>query len=179
MKESVANVLKKARDEMSLGRKLSKQASYARRAPEKECLPHYAKAKQLLEGVLQRDRKNREALLMMSEISEAALDYESAIKYIGLAFEAGEPKTKKTVKRLALLRESANSWRELVLDPESLRALGDFLEAVGVGPDHSTMDVTREWLSAKSDFDPDEVISALERRGAFSDFQVLANVVYG
>ena len=115
---------------------------------------------------------------MMSQISECLMDFNSAIEYLGRAITAGEPKTKKTLKRLALLRENAAMWRELFLTPASLRELGNYLEANKVGPRNRTMELTKKWLVAKGVDNPDKVIQSLESYGAFSDFQVLSNVVY-
>jgi hypothetical protein len=41
------------------------------------------------------------------------------------------------------------------------------------------MQFTQEWLEINDVANLDKVLAALEQRGAFSDFQVLANVVHG
>ena len=116
---------------------------------------------------------------MMSQVTECLLDYDTALAYLNRAFDAGEPKSKRALKQLALLRENSHAWRELGLTPEMLRELGDHLEAEGVTPDHKTLRLTRGWLIENHIGDPEAVIAALERRGAFSDFQVFANICYG
>lgn len=179
MQDPLNETLEVARQELLLGVKLSKQGSYARRAPDAESLPHFHEADRLLKEILKGDPSNREALIMMSQLSESVLDFPAAIHYLNKAFDAGEPRTKKSLKRLALLKDNAKTWKRLKLSPASLRSLGEYLEGMGVGPNHRSLDLTREWLAANVDDDPEELIAALEDRGAYSDFQVLANVVKG
>lgn len=179
MADEVQHSLRAARESLRFGMNMSNQASYARRAPSSESIPHLAHAREILEGILIEVPDDREALIMMSQISECLLRYENAIDFINRAIDAGEPKSKKLLKRLALLRESCEAWRDLRLSPEMLRKLGERLDAEGVDSSDTTLRVTRDWL-VKNDVEaPDEVIAALQRRGAFSDFQVLANVVRG
>jgi hypothetical protein len=179
MQDPTADFLKAGRDSLLAGVQLSRQCSYARRAPEPASLPHFAQARVFLDEVLRRHPDHQEALMMMSQLSENVLDFRAAIDFLERAFDVGEPKTKKSLKRLVRLRESAAEWEDLLLSPSELRGLGDYLEANRVGSNHRTLQLTRAWLTASGMHDPDRVIGALERRGAFSDFQVLANVVYG
>ncbi|WP_406697770.1 hypothetical protein V5E97_02790 [Singulisphaera sp. Ch08] len=179
MADEIPDSLKAARESLLLGVRLSKQGSYARRAPNPDSLPYFAQAHDLLAELLNEQPDHREALVMMSQISECLMDFSAALSFLARAFDAGEPKSKKLLKRLALLRENATAWRDLGLTPEMLGMLGNHLEAEGVGPAHETLQLTRDWLTANHIGDPEIVVAALERRGAFSDFQVLANVVYG
>jgi len=133
-----------ARESLSLGIKLSNQGSYARRAPDQLSLPHFNEASRLLNEVLKKSSNNLEALIMISHVSECILDFDSAAIYQCKAFEAGEPKSKRSLKRLALLRASTNAWHDLSLTPESLSQLGRYLEEKGVGPDDRTLRLTRE-----------------------------------
>jgi hypothetical protein len=179
VEDKILDSLKAARESLQLGMRLSNQGSYARRAPSPGSLPFFANAQEQLEEVLTELPDNREALVMMSQVAECLLAYDKALSYLTRAFDAGEPKSKKSLKRLALLRENSHAWRDLGLTPEMLRELGDHLESEGVTTDHTTLRLTRDWLMEKHIADPESVIAALERRGAFSDFQVLANICYG
>ncbi len=116
---------------------------------------------------------------MMSQVSECLLDYDTALNLLSHAFTAGEPRSKKLLKRLALLRECSKMWRALGLTPDMLRKLGEYLEAKGVDPGHTTLRLTRGWLLENHVDAAEAVIEALQRRGAFSDFLVFSNVVYG
>jgi len=171
--------LKAARESLLLGMRLSKQGSYARRAPNPDSLSFFANARERLEEVLAELPDQREALMMMSQVAECLLDYNTALSYLMRAFDAGEPKSKKSLKRLARLCEGIHEWPDLGLTPEMLRELGHHLDAAGVTTDHTTLRLTRGWLMANHVENPESVIAALERRGAFSDFQVLANVCHG
>lgn len=179
MDQNNRDYLNDARDSLSIARKLSNQSAYARRQPDPESLPHYANARELLEAFLSKSPEHREALLLLSEISESTLDFDSALHFLDRAFRAGEPRSKKLLKKLALIRESQTMWRDLVISPSQLRELGDYLDAHGVNTSNNTFDLTRAWL-AENDVDhADAIIDGLERQGAFSDFQVLANLVDG
>lgn len=179
MQDDQKSILNTARSSLFLGMKLSKQASYSRRIPEASSLPHFSEANRLLLSLLNTHPDDREALIMLSQISECTMDYKNAILNLEKAFLAGEPKTKKLLKRLALLRECEKTWDKLILSPESLQSLGKHLEQMGVGPEHRTLQITRNWLSANVKCDHGNIISALEQSGAFTDFQVLANVCHG
>jgi hypothetical protein len=179
MEDKIFDSLGEARESLLDGLRLANQGSYARRAPSASSLPHFAHARGVLLRILAESPGHQEALLMMSRVSESLLEFEAALSYLSRAFAAGEPKTKKALKRLALLRENSIAWRDLGLSPEKLQKLGDYLEAQSVNPSHTTLRLTRNWLSENNIENPKAVVEALERRGAFSDFQVLANVVHG
>lgn len=179
MDTRVKEALAAARQSWLSGVRLSKQCAYGRRAPDPESLPHFSEAARLLQDVLNQCPDNPEALTMMSQVSECLLDYDAAIAFQNKAFESGEPKTKKAIKRIALLGEAARAWRELLLTPELLKELGLFLESKGVGPNDRSLCNTYEWLSKNVTGKADAVIASLEKRGAFTDFQVLANIVHG
>jgi len=177
--EQADGPLNAARLSLQMGRTLSKQAAYARRAPQPESLPYFDRARELLTQILNELPNDRAALLMLSEIAECVLDYDTAVDFQNRAFDAGEPRTKKLLKRQALLMENAIAWKDLRLTPGMLDELGKHLEVCGVDASHRTLQFTRTWLAGSNVSDPDAIVQALERRGAFSDFQVLANVVYG
>jgi hypothetical protein len=179
LESKISDRLRAARESLFLGVKLSNQGSYARRAPSPDSLPLFANAREKLEEVLAEIPTHREALMMMAQLSECLLDYDDAVGLLTRAFDAGEPKSKKSLKRLARLRENSHEWQALGLTPDMLRRLGDHLDAEGVTPGETTLRHTRDWLVENHIDDPEAVVAALERRGAFSDFQVLANVCYG
>jgi hypothetical protein len=168
-----------ARESLLLGIEYSMQRSYQRRAPAFESLSYFERARELLEDVLRRQPQNREALMMMSQVWECLLEYDAAERYLLRALAAGEPRTKRMLKRLSLLREGARIWNGFPLTPEMLRALGKYLEGEGVNEHHRTLDLTRRWLAENGFTDIEQVIQAFGRKRAFSDFQVLANVVRG
>lgn len=179
MPQSIADMLSTARQDLQTAIGLSRQGSYGRRGPSPESLPHYGETKRLLRLVLESEPCNREALLMMAKVSEGLMDFEAAFDFLSRAIQAGEPKSKKLLKKLAQLRENTEHWKTLVLTPDMLRELGEYLESRKVGPANRSLDITREWLHLNFDGNPEQVIAGFEKRGAFSDFQVLANVVYG
>ncbi len=179
MRDEIHDLLQAAQASLFLGMKLSKQGSYARRAPSTDSLPHFERAHEILERILTELPNHRQALVMMSQVSECLLDYDTALRLLSHALDVGEPRSKKLLKRLALLREYSKIWRDLGLSPEMLRELGEYLEAQGVDPNHTTLRLTRDWLVENHIDDPEVVIDALRRRGAFSDFLVFSNVVYG
>jgi hypothetical protein len=89
-------------------------------------------------------------------------------------------RSKRDLKRLALLDEAAKQWESLPLSPDELRQLGDFLRASGA--DNPTrgraLEFTEQWLRMSA-IPVDAAIEAFGRSGAFTDFQVLNNIVRG
>lgn len=179
MKEPAADALQAARQDVRTAIGLSRQGSYNRRAPSPESLPHYGEAKRLLQLVLEIEPNHREALVLMAQVFEGLMDFDAAADFLNRAIRAGEPKTKKLRRKLALMHENTRQWKDLVLAPHMLRDLGQHLESMGVDPANRSLDFTREWLSSNFDGDPEQVIGVLNERGAFSDFHVLVNVVHG
>lgn len=167
-----------ARNEFLTGVKLSKQGSYARRNPDLLSIPHFQKAKSILLNLEKSDPDNIEILVLLSQIEECLMNYTKAILYLNQSFSAGKSQTKSDLKRLIRLRQESVEWRDLKLSARELEELGSYLSRLNVGPQHTTLDLTKEWLLLNDISHPEDVISALERRGAFSDFQVLKNVVH-
>jgi hypothetical protein len=65
----------------------------------------------------------------------------------------------------------------LMLTPSQLHDLGQYLESQLAGQlGERDLHLTRQWLGDR-DLDVAKIIQALENRGAFSDFEVLANIV--
>lgn len=174
--DSIRSTLNEAREAFLMGVRLSKQGSYARKLPDPESIPHFTHARNLLLRLIASDMKNTDALFLISQIEECFLNYSSSIKYLEQAFIYGEPKTNKNLKRLASLRQHLVEWRDLSLSPEQLKQLGKYLISIGVDSSCTDLVHTKEWLRDNGIDNSDAVISALKRRGAFSDFQVLENI---
>lgn len=171
--------LAQARECLLHGIRLARQRSYQRRAPARIAIPHLVEARRQLLDLLQQDPVNDDALILLSEAEEVLLNYTQAIRYLERAMNNELQRTKKNKKRLAALRQYAAQWEDLGLSPQQLAELGKHLAARGVSPVNRSLELTREWLQSISVANADDVIAALHRRGAFSDFQVLANVVWG
>lgn len=67
------------------------------------------------------------------------------------------------------------SGPDLGLTPEQLRELGAFLEERGVSATRRSREHTTAWLQQQG-LDVDAVLAALNRRGGFSDWEVLWNI---
>ena len=63
-----------------------------------DSLTSFANVREILEEVLTERPDHREALMMMSQLSECLLDYNNALGFLTRAFDAGEPKSKKSLK---------------------------------------------------------------------------------
>jgi hypothetical protein len=109
---------------------------------------------------------------------EALLEYSEAITSLNRAMELST-RDKKNLKRLARLREAKSFWDQLTLTPYQLHDLGAYLQERGTSLDAETLAATQEWLEAAGLPDPESVLDAFENLGAFSDFQVLENIVRG
>jgi hypothetical protein len=108
------------------------------------------------------------------------LAYRGARLTLERALQLEGSKDKRDLKRLAVLREGEQTWRELSLSPEQLRGLGSHLEAkLAESPCDHTPRVTRAWLEAQGLAAAGKVLNALRDRGGYCDCEVLTNVVVG
>lgn len=161
--------------------KKSMQTSYARRYPAKETVSTFETVRANLRTMVQHNPGNSEAWRLLSQVEECLLNYVEAIRCLEQAMSLGNARDRKDMKHLALLRSSQAEWASLRLSPAQLMSLGEFLVQAGVekGAQHRSLELTRYWLETNGIVNPEEVIAALETRGAFTDFQVLYNVVRG
>ncbi|HEV3079068.1 MAG TPA: hypothetical protein VGY66_04790 [Gemmataceae bacterium] len=157
------------------------QCSLGRRAPTTKSIPLLETARDGLRRLLEKDRTNAEAWQLLSQAEECLLNYQEAITSLEQAKRLNGSRTKKDLKRLALLKESCGYWQDFPLSADQLRKLGHYLVGAGAEEEQRgrTFTFTRRWLAENKVPEPDAVIQALEKRGAFSDFQVLYNVVRG
>jgi tetratricopeptide (TPR) repeat protein len=168
--------LETLREILRRGQKLSGQGSYKRRAPHPDAHPHLVQALKQLVALCRSQPDNADAWLLRSEAHEALLQYPEATQALERAVAIAGP-TKRTRKKLAHLRELVAEWAMLMLTPSQLHDLGQYLESQLAGQlGERDLHLTRQWLGDR-DLDVAKIIQALENRGAFSDFEVLANIV--
>lgn len=156
--------------------RVSGQASYARRQASDEAVALFLKARKVMEDC--EAISNPEALELLSRIEEALLGYDEAISWLVRFGEHKGGLSQKEKKRLAQLREARQEWTDLGLLPPQLAEPGHYLRKHGVRPHSTTFEYTCRW-HRKSNLNEMAVIEALKRRGAFSDYQVMENVVSG
>lgn len=151
------------RETLLRGIKFSMQCSLGRRAPTTKSIPLLETARDGLRRLLEKDRTNAEAWQLLSQAEECLLNYQEAITSLEQA------------------KESCGYWQDFPLSADQLRKLGHYLVGAGAEEEQRgrTFTFTRRWLAENKVPEPDAVIQALEKRGAFSDFQVLYNVVRG
>lgn len=176
---TISDLLDEARRELQSGMQLSKQGAYARRTPDSQARQHLLHARDILVQAMKIDARDPEVLNLLSRVEECFLNYAEAIHYLEAAFASGKSKSKKDLKRLALLREHLVEWRDLILTPTQLSELGEYLMSKGINQHSQNYTYTREWLLINGFDEIESVISSLKRRGAFTDYQVLENIVRG
>ncbi|MBW0933484.1 DUF2695 domain-containing protein [Priestia megaterium] len=166
------------RIELITGQKLAMQGSYQRRAPSKKAIPHLLVAKKGLKDYVKQYPTNALAWQLLSEAEEYLLNYNEALTALQNALSLGE-KDKKLLKRLAMLTEYGNQWKELGITSEQLKSLEIYLqEKLESNGCNHTLIYTRAWLdinvlsSKKS-----KLVKALQNHGGFCDCEVLMNVV--
>lgn len=176
----MAEDLAQLRDALRQGQKLSQQTSLERRAPAPESVPFLQNARSGLRRIVAENPNSVEAWRLLSEAEECLLDYSAALRALHKAMELSGKRDKRDLKRVALLREAGGQWTNLGLTPAQLADLGRYLEErLGGGQGERSLRFTREWLERSQPQDPKRTLEALDRRGAFTDFQVLYNVVRG
>jgi hypothetical protein len=137
------------------------------------------KARDGLKRLADLEPERAEVWDLLSQVEAALLNYNSAIHSLERVAALSGKRDKRLLKRLAGLRQAHAEWSDLPLSPMQTAALGKYLEACGVDSQSETLELTRRWLEEEQSVDADRVIEAFERRGAFSDFQVLNNIVSG
>ncbi len=156
----------------------SGQASYHRRAPNLSAVVLYDQAEAVIQKLLGVQPTSITAFLLLSAIAEGRLQFGSAIESLETAFSLGEPRSKKNLKRLARLRESMEWWQKLGLSPYHLAELGAYLTEVGVDAHCNDFRYTNAWLIETGIQTPEAMAGRFINLGAFTDFQVLANLVH-
>jgi hypothetical protein len=175
------HVLEEAKEVLLKGLRLSKQGSYARRAPACGSLPFLIEARHRLRSLATEDPSNGETWELLSHAEECLMDFREAIACLERAMALKKSQTKKDKKRLAILRQALREWDDLLLTPEQVQRLGEYLRTLGIGSEQPGRSLlgTRAWLNQEGIENRDAVIEAIQKRGAFSDFQVLENIVRG
>jgi tetratricopeptide (TPR) repeat protein len=159
---------------------LSKQSSYARRSPDRRALPLLEEARAGLRAVVEQSTTNSGAWRLLSQAEECLMNYREAISCLETAMELSQARSTKDLKRLTLLKQSLKEWECLPLSPDELETLGRFLVASGVEDERigRSLRFTTQWLREKG-FDVELALDRFWQRGAYTDFQVLYNLVRG
>ncbi len=170
--------LRSLEDALRQGQRLSMQGSYERRAPAVEAVPFLVRARDGLKELTFRGSADARVWHLLSLAHEALLEYGLAIAAAQEAMRLSSSKSKRDLKRLSLLRESAAMWSEMPLSPAQLAQLGEYVrDKLSGGTGDRTLRWTESWLSQQQISEPEKVIAALRNRGGFTDFEVLSNVI--
>lgn len=161
--------------------RISKQGSYGRREPATIARPQLEEARMKLQEFVRIEPANAGAWRLLSQAEESLLRYSIAVDCLKKAMALSKTRNKEDLKRLALLTQSAAHWAALALSAEQLRDLGVFLVRQGADEESRgrSLDSTKQWLMDNDVENPEAIITALADRGAYTDFQVLYNVVRG
>lgn len=178
MMTDIGEELKVLEDVLRQGQRLSMQGSYDRRPPAPEAVPFLTRARDGLREFTNSNPGEAQAWRMLSLAYECLLDYGPALAAISEAMRLSGRKEKRDLKRVANLREALAERIDMPLTPDQLVTLGDYLkDKLRDGTGERNFRWTEAWLLENGIESSDEVLAALRRRGAYSDFQVLSNVV--
>jgi tetratricopeptide (TPR) repeat protein len=163
------------------GIRLSQQTSYNRRNPCEAALPFLDEARRGLTNLVKDGPENAAAWRLLSQAEECLLNYDESIRCLNAAMALAPTPDRKDLKRLAALQQHSKQWKDLHLSPAMLQDLRGFLAEAGADSEARgrTLRFTKQWLAERAVADPESVLAALERRGAFTDFQVFYNVARG
>jgi tetratricopeptide (TPR) repeat protein len=176
MAEELRSVQKALEEALSL----SQQGSYQRRAPADRAVPLLNDVKERLERWIEENGESLEALRALAVCQEALLLYGDAIATLERILVLFSPPDRKDLKRLAACREADVMWRALMLTPQELVALGDFLnqKLMDIGPAQS-FQWTEQWLLEHRPQENEVILNGMRRLGHFCDYEVLHNLVAG
>jgi tetratricopeptide (TPR) repeat protein len=170
--------LKELQEILLQGQKLSMQGSLDRRMPDKKSIPFLIEARKGLKEYVILNPTDNTGWRLLSQAEESLLNYPEALNTLQKSIELGG-KDKKDLKKIALLKESLESWSELELTPEQLDSLGDYLDVKLNEHDcNHTLSLTKEWIDENiPKSKKTKIIKAIQGKGGFCDCEVLANVV--
>ena len=177
----MAHELAKLKDALIEGIQLSQQGSYQRRAPAKASVPYFEKARDGLRQFVLTHPDSSEGWKLLSQVEECLLNFGQAVDCLQRSIALTKKPDKRSLKRLALLKQSMAEWSSLPLDPDELEALGRYLIENGASDETRgrSLDITRRWLEENGFRDIDRILQRLSAHGGYTDFQMLFNVVRG
>jgi tetratricopeptide (TPR) repeat protein len=162
------------------GMRCSMQSAYGRRAPSPPAIPLLTKAREMLDEYTKLIPDDWEGWDLLARAEESLLHYTEARKALERAVELSGKRDKKTLKRIALYQQLEKQWRALLLTPEELQRLGNYLrERLASGANEKTFKWTEAWLIANRYQHIDGVLESFRQAGAFYDFQVAENLARG
>ena len=177
MADDDAHKLHELRGAVVQGLKATGQLSYRRRGPNKESIPFLLHTITRLQEYIHRIPEDGEAWRLLSLAEEALLNFGAAAAWLRRVGQLSGL-DRKDKKRLARLEEYKKDWIKLGLTPNELSSLGEHLAGhLRVEASRRDLRFTEEWLRANVPVRCQEVLDALQSRGAFSDFLVFHNVV--
>lgn len=172
--------LKEINDRLIEAIKLSGQLSLGRRSPKPEAEAIVNDIIFELRSYLKGNPVDDQAWRLLSQAEEILLRYKEAIDYLEKAISLTGKKDKRDLKRLTRMKEQLTEWTELPLSPRQLEELGNYLELhLAATSDARDLRLTKEWLQKQGFPGIDRILESLANRGAYSDSQVLYNVVRG
>lgn len=168
--------------EFKRARVLAQQGVYARRLPSEEAISIFEGVKEWLVLRLAERPQSPELLDWLSQVHECLLEYQASRSCLLRAIELGLPKSRKIATRLYRLQRAEAEWLSLNLSPVELKSLGEYLMELCTNIDLQRLasrDRTEQWILLNCPERRDRVLKGLDSRGAYSDWQVLMNVVRG
>jgi hypothetical protein len=173
--------LHELRSTLITGIQLSKQGSYHRRAPAEAALPFLNKALAGLREYVSNNSGDVEGWRLLSQAEECMLNFGNALACLEKAMALSPARQKSDFKRLALLKDSIDYWKTIILSAVQLRQLGNFLLKKGVEDPAvgNSLRFCNEWLMENRVEDSEKIIKGFGEKGAYTDFQVLRNIIMG
>lgn len=158
--------------------KQSRQSSLDRRAPSSELKAAFSQLRAQLKVLIKANSDSERALRILANTEEALLNYRDAANCLREAIRLSKKREHRDLKKLAFLEQSAAEWEALILSPEDLKRLGEFLlQTLGDGPFAVDLRWSEAWIEERFPDRSDEIVAAIKARGGYTDVQVLHNVV--
>ena len=162
------------------GIRISKQSSYARRAPSSEAIPLIEEARKELKAFVSQHPQDQEGWTLLAQAEECLMRFSEARKCLQQAMDLSGQRRRNDLKKMALYTELESEWKNFLLTPVQLRELGHYLRLkLSVHPPARNFQWTEKWLRANGFEDTTNIIESIQARGAFDDFQVSENLARG
>ena len=176
----MATELEQLRAVLLRGIRESKQSAYGRRAPAPESLSELNEARDGLRCLAESTPPDPDVWRLLAQAEECFLNYSEARRCLEQARVLSKTRSRTDLKKLALYTEMEKQWVALRLSAVQLRSLGDYLRRKPQSALRARgLTWTETWLREQHFDNIDEILESLKQRGAFTDFQVLENLVRG
>jgi hypothetical protein len=155
----------------------SGQQSHRRRYPGNELSVEFGSLKRDLDCMVAENHPELSSVVLtLSQVCECMLDYPRAGSHLRAYVDLTGDRSKKTLKRMAMIEEAIARWKLIAVTPPDLELLRQYID-IQMAKDGASKEFSHSctWLEGNG-YDKDLVVEGFRALGLSDDFQVAANL---